>query len=206
MLKHPMQERFHKMVKILDIDSKTFINFLDYLKSGVFKEESLSGVFNLYRFGDKYIIKDLMRICADKMVPFFSLKSTDALEMMANMHSDEYLLQLVESFKNKSMNSDASHPKTDEASNVYRNHFEENKSERYRNTLTMKIALACPFYRCPRFQEEDNATDIQFFQNADPTAGISIKSHLYKVGLGSAVHAYAKSFEIHFNNKKTELD
>ncbi|GFQ68242.1 hypothetical protein TNCT_697121 [Trichonephila clavata] len=128
MLKHPMQERFHKMVKFLDIDSGTFINFLNYLKSGAFKEESVIDVFNLYKFGDKYIIKDLMRMCADRMMSYFSLDNIDDVEMLANMHSDDYLLQLVESFRNKNINSNVSHRKMVEASNDERNSFKKNES------------------------------------------------------------------------------
>ncbi|GFR01295.1 uncharacterized protein TNCT_585611 [Trichonephila clavata] len=130
MLKHPMQERSQKSVELSDINSQTFINFLNYLKSGVFKEESVIDVFNLYKFGDKYIIKDLMRMCADRMASYSSMGIID-VGGLADMHNDDYLLQLVESLKNKKLNSFVSHPKMDEALNIYRNPFEKNESEQY---------------------------------------------------------------------------
>ncbi|GFX86656.1 hypothetical protein TNCV_1408551 [Trichonephila clavipes] len=45
------------------------------------------------------------------------------------------------------------------------------------DVLTLKIALTCPFYRGPLFQEKDTTTYIQLFRNADPT-GTSLKSQL----------------------------
>ncbi|GFR01300.1 hypothetical protein TNCT_585641 [Trichonephila clavata] len=65
------------------------------------------------------------------MVPYFLLENIDAVEMLANMHSDDHLLQLVESFENENRNSDASYPKMDEASNLIPA-FEENENEQYR--------------------------------------------------------------------------
>ncbi|GFX86708.1 uncharacterized protein TNCV_1409051 [Trichonephila clavipes] len=61
MLKHPMKEKLHKMVKLDDIDCHTFINFLIYFKSNCLLTESFSEITDLYEMADKYDIKDLMR-------------------------------------------------------------------------------------------------------------------------------------------------
>ncbi|GFX86657.1 hypothetical protein TNCV_1408561 [Trichonephila clavipes] len=81
--------------------------------------------------------------------------------MLANMHSDEYLLQLMESFENKNINSDGSHPKTDEASNVYRNNFEKNESSGAHKTiegidLHYRNHLGC-YHPCYRFTHTELA-------------------------------------------------
>ncbi|GFS83044.1 uncharacterized protein NPIL_123211 [Nephila pilipes] len=101
MLKHPMRERFHKMVRLGDIDSHTFINFLIYLRNGCLMTETLSQVTDLYEMADKYDIKELMQTCAQRMVPYFSTNNIDDIEVLAFFHSDDFLLQLVETFKNK---------------------------------------------------------------------------------------------------------
>ncbi|GFR16485.1 uncharacterized protein TNCT_83291 [Trichonephila clavata] len=129
MLEHPMLERFHKMVELPDIHSQTFINFLTYLNRDDFKDESLSDVFHLYQFADKYLIKDLMRMCADKMGPYFSLDNIDDVEMLAKLHSDDFLLQLVKSFKKENITWEVSYPKTDDVWNDHRNLFEKTENE-----------------------------------------------------------------------------
>ncbi|GFQ90005.1 uncharacterized protein TNCT_369821 [Trichonephila clavata] len=103
MLKHPMKEKLHKMVKLGDIDCHTFINFLIYLKSGWLLAESFSEITDLYEMADKYDIKDLMRTCAERMVPFFSSDFINDIEVLAFFHNDDILLQLVESSKNKKL-------------------------------------------------------------------------------------------------------
>lgn len=129
MLKHPMRERFQKMVKLFDIDSQTFINFLNYLKNGDFKVEYLSGVYDVYQIADKYFIKDLMRMCARKMVPFLSWDNIDDVKMLADLHSDDFLLQLLDSFKNENIASDVSHPPVDKVSNNNKMPFSKKDDE-----------------------------------------------------------------------------
>ncbi|GFX86655.1 uncharacterized protein TNCV_1408541 [Trichonephila clavipes] len=159
MLQHPMQERSEKKVEIPDIHSQTFISFLKYLKSGDFIDESLSDVFDLYELADKYFIKTLINVCANTMVPYFLLENIDAVEMLANMHSDDYLLQLVEFFKNKNITSDVSHQKMCEASIVYRNPFKKNNKNITSNVSHQKIYEASNVYRIP-FEKNESIMEL----------------------------------------------
>ncbi|GFY71429.1 BTB domain-containing protein [Trichonephila inaurata madagascariensis] len=103
MLKHPMKEKLHKMVKLDDIYCHTFINFLIYLKSNCLLTESFSEITDLYEMADKYDIKDLMRTCVERIVPFFTSDNIKDIEVLAFLHNDDFLLQLVDSFKNKKL-------------------------------------------------------------------------------------------------------
>ncbi|GFY77997.1 hypothetical protein TNIN_207521 [Trichonephila inaurata madagascariensis] len=97
MLKPPMKEKL--LLGKLDIDfthSLIFVFLKVILLLTCFE-------IDLYEMADKYDIKDLMRTCVERIVPFFTSDNIKDIEVLAFFHNDDFLLQLVDSFKNKKL-------------------------------------------------------------------------------------------------------
>ncbi|GBM50726.1 hypothetical protein AVEN_111031-1 [Araneus ventricosus] len=76
MLRTPMREKLEKRATLGDIDCRTFISFLYFLKTKEVMAKTLYELMNIYRMGDKYDVKELMLLCAERMQPLFSLSTS----------------------------------------------------------------------------------------------------------------------------------
>ncbi|GFS99566.1 uncharacterized protein NPIL_456911 [Nephila pilipes] len=103
MLRVPMLEKLNKRVKIKDINSHTFINYLNYLQNGHLQNESFSDIYDLYKMADKYLIQDLMQKCAKNMASYLSSENITDVQTLAIFHKDDFFQQLVKSYENQNM-------------------------------------------------------------------------------------------------------
>ncbi|GBN43010.1 hypothetical protein AVEN_214004-1 [Araneus ventricosus] len=105
MLRNPMVERLSKKVQLSDIDFRTFRNFLQFLQGSGVATGSFTELCDLYEMADKYNVEDLMFDCGLMFTPFLSEETVSVVEALACMHSDDFLLGAIKSFKNEHSDS-----------------------------------------------------------------------------------------------------
>ncbi|KAF8788988.1 TD and POZ domain-containing protein 4 [Argiope bruennichi] len=101
MLRNPMVERLSKKVQLPDIDFRTFRNFLQFLQGSGVTADSFTELCDLYEMADKYNVEDLMFHCGLMFKPFLSEETVSVVEALASMHSDDFLLGAIQTFKNE---------------------------------------------------------------------------------------------------------
>ncbi|GBM34613.1 hypothetical protein AVEN_174789-1 [Araneus ventricosus] len=106
MLRNPMVERLSKKVQLSDIDFRTLRNFLHFLQGNRVATGSFTELCDLYEMADKYNVEDLMFVCRLRFMSFFiSEEIVSLVEALACMHSDDFLLGAIKSFKNEHSDS-----------------------------------------------------------------------------------------------------
>lgn len=88
MLQSDMKEGKTGQVKILDIKSDIFRQFLKCLYSGVLSELTVDTALGFYEAADKYAVDTLKKQCADFLMDNASLENACEILLMADRHSD----------------------------------------------------------------------------------------------------------------------
>ncbi|GFY74236.1 BTB domain-containing protein [Trichonephila inaurata madagascariensis] len=102
MMKTSMKEKLHSCTKLRHVKSSTFVNLLYYFENGKLLFDFYYAARDLYLFAQMYNMQDLARVCSDYMEKYFSLSNITEMEDTANLHSDEYLKNLVKLYKDVS--------------------------------------------------------------------------------------------------------
>ncbi|GBN14199.1 hypothetical protein AVEN_163249-1 [Araneus ventricosus] len=92
----PMKESTERRVELSDATSRTVNNLLSYVDSGKFPDIPLPDAYDLYEAADKYAMKNLMKECADFMAFFPIRENVWSMVKLAELHCDDYLLELAE--------------------------------------------------------------------------------------------------------------
>ncbi|GFR03352.1 hypothetical protein TNCT_465361 [Trichonephila clavata] len=101
-MKTPMKEKLHSCINLRYVRSATFVNLLYYFEIGKLQFDLYYETRDLYQFAQLYDMKDLARVCSDYMAKVFSPANITEVEDTTNMHSNEYLKNLVKLYKDVS--------------------------------------------------------------------------------------------------------
>lgn len=98
MFERDMLESNTNSVTIVDVDSHTFDCFLMFLYTGTVQDQGYEIVKSLYWVADKYQVKSLQKACVVLLVNQLSVESVCRVLVLADLHGDEGLKQMVKTF------------------------------------------------------------------------------------------------------------
>ncbi|GIY84613.1 uncharacterized protein CDAR_169181 [Caerostris darwini] len=99
MFENPMKEKHTKKVTLPEVDFETFLEFLNFIQFRWIDIKSFSQINKLYRFADMYEVQPLTSLCSNYMIPFFTENNAEQIQMLAELHLDNYLSDIVNLFE-----------------------------------------------------------------------------------------------------------
>ncbi|GBN75693.1 hypothetical protein AVEN_169096-1 [Araneus ventricosus] len=101
----PLKGQQENRIELPNVDGETFKIVLFFLASGTLPNFEFGALVNVYKFAHLYEMEELLRRCAEYLTKYLEtetylekdLSDFEELERIANLYSDKYLSELLES-------------------------------------------------------------------------------------------------------------